>query len=74
MLKWQHAIDALNERLIDDWRRQALRLWSVRIALFWGAVCGLLAAWPAFASAVPLPVFAGLSVLLSAAMILQSRK
>lgn len=25
-------------RLIDDWRKQIKRLWSVRVAAFWGAV------------------------------------
>ena len=68
MFKMQGALDALDKRFIDDWRHQAPRLWSIRIALFWGAISGLLAAWPAFASAVPLPVYAGLSIILSAAV------
>lgn len=25
-------------RLIDDWRAELARLWSVRVAAFWGAV------------------------------------
>jgi hypothetical protein len=33
---------ALNEKLIDDWRSQILNFWTVRIALFWGGVSGLL--------------------------------
>jgi hypothetical protein len=28
-------------RLIDDWKAQVLRLWSVRVAAFWGAVGAL---------------------------------
>ena len=27
--------------LIDDWKAQLLRLWSVRVAAFWGAVGAL---------------------------------
>jgi hypothetical protein len=54
------ALEALNGRLIDDWRAQIVRLWSIRVALIWivvGAVIfvapmvsdeakGLLGAWP----------------------------
>jgi hypothetical protein len=58
----------LDKWLIDGWRSQAPRLWSIRIALFWGALSGLYCAWPAFAEALPLPVFAGLSVAMSAAI------
>ena len=50
--------------LITDARRVWHRLWSVRLALFWGCVSGLYGAWPAFQDVVPLPCFAGLSVAL----------
>lgn len=53
----------LKQHLIDDLHR-AHKLWSIRTALFWGAVCGLYAAWPAFQGAIPAPVFAGASVLM----------
>lgn len=59
---------AANEKLIDDWRTRALKLWTVRIALFWGALSGLLVAWPAFSGVVPLWAFAGASIILSAAV------
>ena len=62
------VIDGINNRLIDDWRSVALHFWTIRIALFWGAASGLLAAWPAFASAIPLWSYALASVVLSAAV------
>ena len=54
--------------LIDDWRA-ATRLWSIRVALFWGGVSGLLAAWPELGQVVPMPLYAGGSVILSAALV-----
>lgn len=45
-------------RLIDDWKSEVARLWSVRVAAFWSAVCGLLLVWPALASAIPLWAYA----------------
>jgi hypothetical protein len=51
--------------LIEDWRRVALRLWSIRLALLWAAVAGLYAALPAFMDVLPPGVFAVLSVLAS---------
>jgi hypothetical protein len=45
--------------LINDAKRKWHRLWSVRLSLFWAAVSGLAAAWPAAADKVPLSVYAG---------------
>lgn len=55
-------------RLIDDWRRELLRLWSIRVAVFWGAVSGLFVVWPELGSVIPLPWFAALSVVMSTAL------
>lgn len=55
--------------MIQDWKRKFMRLWSIRVALLWGAVCGLYAAWPAFMEVLPPPVFAGISVLMSMAIV-----
>jgi hypothetical protein len=43
--------------LIDDWRAELRRLWSVRVALFWGAACGLLMCWPALADTIPVRIY-----------------
>ena len=56
--------DAVNARLVDDWHKQAIHLPETKAALFWGAVTGLAAVWPAFAGVIPLWAFAGLSVLM----------
>jgi hypothetical protein len=62
------ALHAFNLRLIDDWKAQALKLWSIRIALFWGGLSGLVAVWSAFSDIIPLPVYAGFSVLATMAI------
>ena len=62
------VMDGINSRLIDDWRGLALSFWTIRIALFWGAASGLLVAWPAFASVIPVWYYALCSVILSAAV------
>jgi hypothetical protein len=62
------VIAHLNDRLIDDWRSQILKFWTVRLALFWGALSGLVAVWPAFAGAIPLWAYALAGMALSAAV------
>jgi len=59
------AIDGI---LIDDWRKNALKLWSIQLAMFWGGLSGLFIVWPAFASVVPLWAFAGASIVMAAAL------
>lgn len=59
---------ALNQRLRDDKVVVLKRAWSIRIALFWGAVSGLLAAWPAFAGQIPLWAYATGSVVITSAI------
>ena len=44
------------------------KLWSIRLALFWGAVCGLYSGWSAFQGVIPAPIFAAASVLMCAAI------
>jgi hypothetical protein len=39
-------------KLIDEWRRDILRLWSIRAALFWGALNGALLGLAAFIDAI----------------------
>jgi len=58
---WERVVARLH--LIVDAKRKWHRLWSVRLALFWAAVSGLAAAWPAASDHVPFPVFAGGMVL-----------
>ena len=58
-------------RLIDNWRAEAKRLWSIRVAavhaLFWSLLCGLWVLWPALVGAIPLPVYFGVGLLLAGA-------
>lgn len=56
-------------RLIDDWWNEAKRLWSIRIALLWGAVCGLYAAWPAFQDMLHPILFAAISMIIAMAIV-----
>lgn len=59
-------------RLIDNARRLFFRLWSVRVAalgiVFWGAVTGLWAIWPAFVDWLPLWFYAVGGVVMSVAI------
>lgn len=43
----------------------AHRLWTIQLAIFWGAFSGLMLIWPALMSFIPLPVFFSLSILFS---------
>lgn len=66
-------------RLIDNWRRDLGRLWSIRVALagvvFWGAVSGLWVLWPAFVDWLPLWFYAvggiAMSIALAVARVLK---
>jgi uncharacterized membrane protein YhhN len=57
----------IKQHLIRDWRF-ATRLWSMRLALFWAGVSGLFAVWPELGGAVPAPIFACCSVVMSIAL------
>lgn len=54
--------------LVPHWRRVLRRAWSVRIALLWGALSGLVCVWTAFEDALPLWAFAGLSMAMQGAL------
>lgn len=68
------ALPAAREstRLIDNWRREISRLWSIRVALagvvFWGALSGLWVLWPAFVDWLPLWFYAVGGVAMSVAL------
>jgi len=59
-------------RLIDDWRAKIGKLWSVKVAIggiiFWGALSGLWAIWPAFVDWLPLWFYALGGVVMSVAL------
>ena len=56
--------DKMRLRLIENWKRRMWRLPRVYVALFWGAVSGLLLVWPTLAEAVPFRfyVFGGMAI------------
>lgn len=56
-------------RLLENWRDVLRKAWSARVALFWGAVSGLVGVWSAFQDFMPLWLFAGLSVAMSVALV-----
>lgn len=58
-----------DQHFIEDWKFKIRRLWTIRIALFWGAVAGAYSAWPAFQSLLPAPAFAGVSIVMSMAIV-----
>lgn len=55
-------------RLIDDWRTELLRLWSMRVVVFWtvfwSAMGGLILVWPALMGYMPVWLFVSLGVLM----------
>lgn len=53
--------------LIPDWKK-AHRFNTVRIAAFWGLVCGALLILPALQDLIPLWLFAVLGLLMSVAV------
>lgn len=74
MTDWLNRLRARAPALIDDWRAQMLRLWSMRVALagvaFWGAVTGLWVLWPAFVDWLPLWFYAAGGIAMSIAIAL----
>lgn len=50
------------------WRREMLRLWSRREALFWGSLIGLYACWDTFQDYLPVLPYAAVSVLIRASI------
>ena len=62
------AIAAINARLLDDWKTVVVKAWSVRLALFWGALSGLYLAWPALSSFMPMQAYVAGSMVIAAAI------
>lgn len=56
-------------KLIDNWHREILRLWSIHVSLFWAGVAGLWGCWPAFQDALPPGWFALTGIFLSMAIV-----
>lgn len=54
-------------KLIDKTWGEISRLHSVRVAMFWGAVSGLIMIWPALADRIPVVWYAVGGVLISVA-------
>lgn len=54
--------------LVPRWRCVLRRAWSVRIALGWGLLSGLVCVWSAFEDALPLWAFAGISMAMQGAL------
>lgn len=61
--------DAAGRHVIDNWRDILRRAWSIRLAVFWGAVSGVAAAWPALDEVVPTRLFVAGSVVFSVALV-----
>ncbi len=63
---------ALDARLIENWRGEIRRLWTMRIALgsaaFWSVLLFLYAAWPALIGYIPLGAFFAVGVAISVAV------
>lgn len=59
-------------KLIDNWKTEATRLWSMRVAIagvvFWSALSGLWVLWPAFVEKLPLWFYAVGGIAMSIAL------
>lgn len=55
--------------LVPRWRTKLRQLWSIRLALVWGAVCGLYGAFGALQDILPVQWFIGLSVFMNMAIV-----
>lgn len=55
-------------QLIEDWKAEFTRLWSMRVTIFWtvfwSGLGGLCLVWPALIGSIPTPWFVGLGVLM----------
>jgi hypothetical protein len=58
--------------LIDDWRAEIMRLWSMRVAMagvaFWSALGGLWVLWPALIDVLPLGFYIGAGLAIAVAV------
>lgn len=69
MTSFSAVFAALDARLIDNWRRELLRLWSIRVVAFWGAVYGLILVWPGLAGSLPPLLYAVVGVVMCTSFI-----
>jgi hypothetical protein len=47
----------INSVLIDNWKREIFRLWSMKVAFFWIVVGTIAALWPGLAGSIPVSWF-----------------
>jgi hypothetical protein len=50
--------------MIEDWHKQILKLWSMRVALFWLVIAGLIMVWPGLAGSMSPVAYGGIGVLM----------
>lgn len=55
--------------LIPRLKQRFHKLWTIRLALFWGAVCGLYGSFAALQDILPAHWFIGLSVFMNMAIV-----
>lgn len=54
--------------LHEDWKEIFKKSWAIRMALFWGAVSGLIAVWSAFESELPVWAYALIGIVANASI------
>ena len=52
----------------EDWKDIFKKSWAIRMALFWGAVSGLIAVWSAFESELPVWAYATIGIVANASI------
>jgi hypothetical protein len=65
MALFDRLLAKLDQKFVADWRGVIKHAWSIRVAMLWGAVSGLVMVWSAFSDVLPLPVYAAGGVLIS---------
>lgn len=55
--------------MIDNWKRELTRLWSIRVTILWAAISGLYAVWDAFEGVLPTWVLVSASITMSVALV-----
>lgn len=56
------------KKIYELWQQLSWPIHAILASLFWGGIGGLISVWPALASVVPLPVYVGGMVIMSAAL------
>ena len=52
----------------SDWKEIFKKSWAIRMALFWGAVSGLIAVWSVFESELPVWAYASIGIVANASI------